>query len=193
MTRLQEVQNWLKPHVDSVHSDPADFDVDIMPPPTADRCLEDEIKHVGDFLRDEVKSPYVEVTSSCGASAYVPTDTLRYMAQLVETARNVSQVSALPHNGTETSRDAAEQGEDNAAALRHQIYQFAARMGSHGLTADEADAHFGWGHQTTSARVSEMANKYKVLVPTGRKRKTRKGRQAMVYVTDAQHRIWGAS
>lgn len=48
-----------------------------------------------------------------------------------------------------------------------------------GATDDEIDAHFGWGHQTTTP-VTNALRKLRLIEWNGTKRKTRKGRAALV-------------
>lgn len=49
-----------------------------------------------------------------------------------------------------------------------------------GMTCDEVEAATGFRHQTASARIYEL-RKLKLLRSSGRKRKTRSGRQAIVW------------
>jgi hypothetical protein len=136
-----------------------------------------EVQKVQRFL-DKVTAPTVYIMAH-GKSVPVPANTLRDMVN----AQAQAQVQTIPYaRGSATSKAAAQQGAQRAAACRTEVLAWAKTRGKQGLTADEADQHFGWGHQTTSARVSEMASKYNTLVRTNTKRKTRRGCSAYVYV-----------
>lgn len=136
-----------------------------------------EVQKMQRFL-NKVTAPTVYIMAH-GKSIPVPLNTLRDMAN----AQAQAQVQTIPYaKGSSTSKAAAQQGAQRAAACRTELLAWAKRRRKKGFTADEADEHFGWGHQTTSARVSEMAGRYKTLVRTDTKRKTRKGRSAFVYV-----------
>jgi hypothetical protein len=50
-----------------------------------------------------------------------------------------------------------------------------------GLTCDEVEQRLSMTHQTASARVHELA-KLEAIVDSGRKRKTRSGRGAVVWI-----------
>ena len=91
--------------------------------------------------------------------------------------------TSLPFaRGSHTSRAAAESMVSPAATYRGQVLAFIRDRGDYGATADEVQVTLGLTHQNCSARVSELASKFKVIVPSGRMRPTRSGRNAVVYV-----------
>ena len=83
-----------------------------------------------------------------------------------------------PHNGTETSRDAAESIGPHAGSLRSMILGFI-RKAENGATCDEVEAALSMSHQTASARIRELMQK-KLIYHDGQ-RKTRSGRMARIY------------
>jgi hypothetical protein len=93
----------------------------------------------------------------------------------------------LPHSRTDTSADAARSMRHSAQWLRHLIYGAVADAGLTGMTCDEVEAALDLRHQTASARVHELAAAGK-FVRTLRRRRTRSGRHAAVYVADIHWR-----
>lgn len=93
----------------------------------------------------------------------------------------------MPHNGTDTSIDAAESHTpEDAKNLRARVYALIATRSSTsgklvGVTSDEAEAELELSHQTCSARFNELRNRG-LIVDSGERRKTRSGRNAAVYV-----------
>ena len=85
-------------------------------------------------------------------------------------------------NGSDTSRDAAESQRGKADSQRAAIRRLIERAGKHGMTCDEIEAVTEGKHQTVSARVSELARKYRLIVDSGERRPTRSGCKAVVYV-----------
>lgn len=67
---------------------------------------------------------------------------------------------------------------------RAELYRFVFAQGIYGATADEADQALGKGHQTTSARFSDLKRAGE-LIDTGQRRKTRKHCKAAVFVARA--------
>ena len=87
-----------------------------------------------------------------------------------------------PHQAhSETSREAAIAALPNAATDRARILDFIRRRGAEGATSDECQAEFHLAHQTGSARVAELLQGG-FIVKSGRRRKTRRGRDADVLV-----------
>ena len=84
--------------------------------------------------------------------------------------------------GSDTSEDAAESMSESAPSYRRRVLEFINSRGTVGATSDEVQAALGLTHQNGSARVSELANRYKLIVDSGQKRRTRSGRKAVVYV-----------
>jgi hypothetical protein len=86
-----------------------------------------------------------------------------------------------PHNKVDTSVAAARSMVDLGARLRLEVYSFIADCGWVGATCDEAEQALNMKHQTTSARINELANAG-YIVNSGRKRATSSGRPAIVWV-----------
>jgi hypothetical protein len=96
---------------------------------------------------------------------------------------------SLPYvKGSATSKSAAESMVTSAESIRQRIRDFIYMAGSHGATADEVQLHLGLTHQTASARVSELANKFGHLKDSGKTRATRSKRQAVVYVFNHENK-----
>jgi hypothetical protein len=93
----------------------------------------------------------------------------------------------MPHNGTDTSIDAAQShSPDDAKNLRAKVYAFIALRSVRGgivrgATSDEAEAVLKLSHQTCSARFNELRNRG-LIVDSGERRATRSGRKAAVYI-----------
>jgi response regulator of citrate/malate metabolism len=83
-----------------------------------------------------------------------------------------------PHNGTATSRAAADSMRGHAPRLKRQILAQIATA-DWGLTCDEVEQRTGLSHQTASARIRELLESDS-LYHHGT-RSTRSGRQARVY------------
>lgn len=88
---------------------------------------------------------------------------------------------AVPHNGTDTSKAAAESMEPHLGRLQQLIHDYYDSRRWYGATCDEAEAALEMRHQTCSARVKELRDKG-LLVDSGERRKTRSHRSAAVYV-----------
>ena len=88
-------------------------------------------------------------------------------------------VMSVPTNGTDTSYEAAESMEDSVATLRDRVLDLL-RAYTDGLTTDEIEQRLGLNHQTASPRVWEL-HKRGLIGDSGKRRKTRSGRQARVY------------
>lgn len=89
---------------------------------------------------------------------------------------------APPHaKGVDTSRAAAESVRESSNVVRARVLALFEASGETGLTADEVAARLGVMHNTTSPRVRELALLEK-LVDSGRRRGTRSGRAAIVWV-----------
>lgn len=81
---------------------------------------------------------------------------------------------------SETSKAASESMKESAASIRSKV--FALICYSDGMTCDEIEATTGLRHQTASARIRELVLQGH-LFDSGRRRPTRSGRSAVVYVT----------
>jgi len=87
----------------------------------------------------------------------------------------------LPFSDQDTSKEAAESMIGSAGSMRIKVYHAIANSRS-GLTDDEIEIQTGMRHQTASARRRELVLSGSI-VPSGEKRKTRSGRQAVVHIT----------
>lgn len=87
-----------------------------------------------------------------------------------------------PHQAhSETSKQAALSALSSAATDRERILGFIKARGVTGATSDECQAEFNLAHQTGSARVAELLQAG-LIIESGRRRKTRRGRDADVLV-----------
>jgi len=93
-----------------------------------------------------------------------------------------------PHNGTDTSRDAAASIVDQVNGMCRDVLR-AIREAENGLTCDEVEQLLGMKHQTASARIRDLTSCQPALLEqrldqvTGKpaRRATRSGRTARVY------------
>lgn len=83
--------------------------------------------------------------------------------------------------GSETSQAAAEAKLATAKTDQLRVYWFIVARGERGATDDELEANLGLLHQNASARRRSL-ERDGYLLRTERKRKTRHGRAAFVYV-----------
>ena len=83
--------------------------------------------------------------------------------------------------GSETSEQAAESMTACSATIRERVFRYIYESGTNGSTCDEAEAALMCTHQTVSARIWEMSNRHWIL-DSGRRRKTRNKRDAVVWV-----------
>lgn len=86
-----------------------------------------------------------------------------------------------PHSDEETSREAAEEARKHAAKKRARVRAFIEQCGERGATDDEIETALGYPHQTASARRRELVL-LGLVRDSGRRRSTRNGRQAHVWV-----------
>lgn len=97
---------------------------------------------------------------------------------------------SAPHNGTDTSREAAESVVDTAEADRWRVLRFVASRGDYGATRQEIEAALSIGGDSVRPRVWECVEVEQVrrhfgvneplLTAPGHKRKTASGRSAFV-------------
>lgn len=80
-----------------------------------------------------------------------------------------------------TSREAAESQAGGVHALRREVLKCLVARGAHGGTDDEMEMELGMLHQTLSARRRELVLE-RLVVASDRKRVTRTGRRATVWV-----------
>lgn len=100
--------------------------------------------------------------------------------------------ATAPHNGTTTSRDAAESIKPQVNRLCSEVLR-AIKTSPYGMTCDECEACLSMAHQTCSARFRDLAtceppSIIKCQLPDGSylKRKTRSGRSAFVWVANQE-------
>lgn len=97
--------------------------------------------------------------------------------------KNIREQIGLPFvPGSDTSEAAAREMKPTAAADRVRVLKFIRSVGEYGATADEVQVALEMTHQSGSARVSELWHKFKAIELNGRKRRTRSGSQAGVYI-----------
>lgn len=83
--------------------------------------------------------------------------------------------------GSSTSEAAADSMTNASGKIRRQVLEHIVALGPHGATCDEIEDALDLRHQTASARVRELALLSRIL-DSGRKRPTRSGRNAVVWV-----------
>lgn len=87
----------------------------------------------------------------------------------------------VPHNGVETSREAAEaMTPARVGKLERAVYGQLASRAPGGMTCDELEELLELTHQTCSARVRGLA-KRGLISDSGARRPTRYGRRAIVW------------
>ena len=89
-------------------------------------------------------------------------------------------VVAYRRNAVDTSRDAAYKAKPKSGKQRLAIYNLL--RDRHGLTADEISLLLDLPAQSVSARLNGLAND-RLIVDSGERRKTRYGRNAIVWKT----------
>ena len=87
-----------------------------------------------------------------------------------------------PSVDVDTSTAAADSMKPHASRIREDVLAAIQRSCPRGMTCDEIEVNLGLAHQTASARVRELAVA-KDIVDSGRRRPTRTGRKAVVYVS----------
>lgn len=87
---------------------------------------------------------------------------------------------AAPHNGTPTSKAAAEEIKPSRDTLRQQVLEAIQLWERHGATREELEHLTGLSGNTIRPRVVELVSAGAVVEPAGRTRKTKGGRQAQV-------------
>ena len=99
---------------------------------------------------------------------------------------------AVAHNGTETSKDAAQSIKPQVNRLCSEVL-WCLRNSQFGMTCDETEQVLGLAHQTCSARFRDLAAAeppfiIKCQQPDGSylKRKTRSGRSAFVWIANQE-------
>lgn len=97
------------------------------------------------------------------------------------------QLGLPPHNHTDTSQAAAAQVAPRAGTTRHHILVLIRDSGGDGRTIDEIDAITDLGSGTVCPRVNELS-KGGLIRDSGRRRNTRKGSPAKVWVATERNR-----
>ncbi len=87
----------------------------------------------------------------------------------------------LPHNGTTTSADAAESMLPAAIAQASRVYHFIAQQGDEGATDHEVQAELGLTGDSERPRRWAL-ERNGLIRNSGRKRKSPKGRDAIVWI-----------
>lgn len=83
--------------------------------------------------------------------------------------------------GSDTSEAAAESVRKPSARIRQSVFEVVEAAGLRGVTCDGVEEKLDGRHQTISARVRELVQLGQIR-DSGRRRKTRSGRTARVYV-----------
>ena len=91
--------------------------------------------------------------------------------------------TAAYHGGDPESTAAHDSVRDLKTRMHRRILAFGASRGPRGMTCDEAEMVLGMTHQTCSARFTELKASGQIRA-TDRKRTTRSGRRAKVYVVN---------
>ena len=84
----------------------------------------------------------------------------------------------IPHNKTDTSIAAAESQEEEIGTKRAMVLK---KLSIGNYTCDELEVMLRWPHQTVSARLNDLHDKYHMIEDSGSKRATRSGRLAIVW------------
>lgn len=111
------------------------------------------------------------------------TTTLGLAGQKTQVALNHPSV-AIAHNAPDTSREAGEAAKPHAGKQREMIYNWIKLSNTlvpKGMTADELSLLFNLPAQSVSARINGL-HRDAYIVDSGMRRKTRYGRNAIVWV-----------
>lgn len=90
-----------------------------------------------------------------------------------------------PHNGSPTSREAAQAIEPHAPSLRARVFEYLCSRGSQGATDDEMQVALSLAAHTQAPRRVELKEAGCVR-NSGHKRPTRTGRNAIVWIAIVQ-------
>jgi len=94
---------------------------------------------------------------------------------------STDDITANRHGGHENSKEAHKKALKNAARDRKRILDYLDTRLAEGATCDELEQALDLSHQTCSARCSDLKRSSQVM-PSGQKRKTRKGVNADVLI-----------
>lgn len=92
-----------------------------------------------------------------------------------------------PHNGTDTSREAARRVRKTVSQKAQTVLQAVTAAGAYGATCDEVEVAIDMSHQTASARMRELALAG-LIEDTGLRRPTRTNSPAKVWRRKPQRR-----
>lgn len=90
-------------------------------------------------------------------------------------------ITAGYHGGNPESVEAWKSVREHTGTIRLWVVRYVYKQYARGATCDEIERVLGLTHQTASARVTEAKARGEI-VPNGKRRATRSGRQAAVYV-----------
>jgi len=91
------------------------------------------------------------------------------------------------HTPKQASWEANESIKDYKKTMQNRIVSYIEGLGTEGATCDEVEEALSLSHQTASARISEMKNpSVGILENSKRRRKTRSGRGATVWVVKSR-------
>lgn len=105
-------------------------------------------------------------------------------AEALVNGEAITAALSAPYSNPTTSREAAQSIEPQLGNLEELVLE-AIRASRDGLTCDEVEEFTKLSHQCASARVNGLM-KRGVIVDSGRKRKTRSGRNAIVWIEKAK-------
>lgn len=121
--------------------------------------------------------PLFSVGTSAGIDSYEP-DEFDEASTIMPEVR----VDRAPFaRGSATSEAAARSMDAQLNELQNLVLNLVRAAGGAGVTCDEVEARLNLRHQTASARINELVRKGKI-VDAGKRRKTRSGRAATVWI-----------
>lgn len=95
----------------------------------------------------------------------------------------------IPHNGSPTSRDAAESMPPAAQPLRDLIYRYLCARAYAGATRQEIESDLMISGNTVRPRVRELIQQ-RLISESGETRRTPSGRKAAVLVAHLFEEVW---
>ncbi len=81
-----------------------------------------------------------------------------------------------------TSKEAAKSMIDAAPSLRDKVFLFIKTNTEYGATCEEVETALNLSHQCASARITELHQKVGSIIDSGLRRKTKSGREAIVWI-----------
>lgn len=129
-----------------------------------------------------VSSQVEEAYSVCRAWGFVPKSEIVWLKTTGAKSKGAPRDPRTPFvRGSDTSEAAAESVADSVEAMRALVFEAICASGEHGRTCDAIERRMAMLHQTASARVRDLAL-MGVIKDSGKRRKTRSGRLAVVWV-----------